>query len=302
MIFSEIYGLYFRTMEKLIEKAINGTLDDSAFYQLISDNAFSESVLFIDNEVKGEKWQIVDKNYRTPFQFTPKTPLADMEKRWLKTISQDAKFLLFVDEIPDWLGEIEPLFNLSDIIYPDKLCDGDDFESENYRQIFKTIRRAFKENLKLNIQYTSGKGYFHNAEFIPRKLEYSAKEDKFRLYTGNVFKNNIINIGRISKCDIAGGFDKASLLPLKMNTAEVEFEITDERNCLERALIHFSSQEKQTTKIGEQKYLVKMRYNTDDETEIVIRLLQFGQFVKVVSPPNMVNQMKNRIFNQKGCE
>ena len=49
------------------------------------------------------------------------------------------------------------------------------------------------------------------------------------------------------------------------------------------------------------KFLVTLRYNENDESEILIRLLQFGQFVKVVAPEYMVNLIKERIFNQKSC-
>ena len=90
-------------------------------------------------------------------------------------------------------------------------------------------------------------------------------------------------------------------MPLKIKKLEVRFELTNERNCLERALIHFSSFEKETVRLERKKFLVTLRYNENDESEILIRLLQFGQFVKVVAPEYMVNLIKERIFNQKSC-
>lgn len=96
-------------------------------------------------------------------------------------------------------------------------------------------------------------------------------------------------------------FRRESLLPLKIKKLEVRFEVTNERNCLERALIHFSSFEKETVRLERKKFLVTLRYNENDESEILIRLLQFGQFVKVVAPEYMVNLIKERIFNQKSC-
>jgi hypothetical protein len=68
---------------------------------------------------------------------------------------------------------------------------------------------------------------------------------------------------------------------------------------LDRALIHFSELEKETTRLDKNKYLVKMKYNTDSETEILIRLMQFGQFIKIISPQTMVTQIKRRLQNQK---
>ncbi len=301
MIFSEIYGLYFRTMEKLIAEASSGTLDRESFCRIVRETAFSESELFIESAIKSGEWKVIDESYNTPYEFSPRMPLTETEKRWIKTVSLDKKFKLFIDEVPSWLEKTEPLFSPDDILYPDRFSGGDDYESEDYRKIFKTILKALKEDRKLHIAYKSGKGYFHEGDFVPRRLEYSPKEDKFRLYTGNIFKNNILNLGRIVKCCPGDPFRRESLLPLKIKKLEVRFELTNERNCLERALIHFSSFEKETVRLERKKFLVTLRYNENDESEILIRLLQFGQFVKVVAPEYMVNLIKERIFNQKSC-
>jgi len=302
MIFSEIYGLYFRTVEKLIEKAIENKLNETSFYEIINDNAFSESILFIDNKIKNGNWKVIDGNYKTPFEFVPKMPLTVLELRFLKTITLDNRFALFCYNIPPWLNNIEPLFDIADVIFPDRFKDGDNYEDENYQNIFHTIITAFKNKKTLNIEFVSGKGYSQKGEFIPIKLEYSGKEDKFRLYTGNIFKNCIINIGRIKKCSIGENFSEESLIPLKPPKGEVEFIIVNERNCLERALIHFSSYEKETIRLDRKTFKVRMKYNLDDETEIIIRILQFGQFIKVIGPPYFVNQIKERITCQKSCE
>ena len=301
MIFSEIYGLYFRTVEKLIEKASVGALDREAFYKIVRETAFSESELFIEPAIKSGEWKVIDASYNTPYEFAPRMPLTETEKRWIKTVSLDKKFKLFIDGEPSWLKETEPLFSPEDVLYPDRFSDGDDYDSEEYRRNFKTILKALKEDRKLHISYRSGKGYFHEGDFVPRRLEYSSKEDKFRLYTGNIFKSNILNLGRIESCRLSEPFRRESLLPLKIKKSEVRFELTNERNCLERALIHFSSFEKETVRLDGKRFLVKLKYNENDESEVLIRLLQFGQFIKVVSPDYMVNLIKERIFNQKSC-
>lgn len=302
MIFSEIYGAYFRTVEKLIESAINSKLNDSLFYDIINKHAFSESVVFIDKAIKNGNWLVIDKKYKTPFDSVPKMSLTVLEKRWLKTITLDKKFRLFIDDYPDWLNGIEPLFNPDDIIYPDRFSCGDNYDDENYRNIFRTILKAFSEDRALFIKYYSGRDNYLSGIYIPRKIEYSGKEDKFRLYTGSIFKSKKINIGRIINCSLSEYFDKNALLPLRFNTQEIIFKITDERNCLERVLIHFSSYKKETVQLDKKTYLVKMRCNSDDGTEILIRLMQFGQFVKVISPDYLVKEIKNRLKNQKSCK
>jgi len=44
---------------------------------------------------------------------------------------------------------------------------------------------------------------------------------------------------------------------------------------------------------------VKLLYETEDETEMLIRILSFGPMIKVLSPQNLIEQIKNRIEKQE---
>ena len=79
----------------------------------------------------------------------------------------------------------------------------------------------------------------------------------------------------------------------------VEFELTDVRNALERVMMHFAHFEKQAEKMEENRYLVKITYDRDDETELLIRILSFGPMIKVVGPETFVELMKERLLKQK---
>ena len=76
-------------------------------------------------------------------------------------------------------------------------------------------------------------------------------------------------------------------------------ELTDERNALERAMVHFSHFEKETERLEENRYRVTLRYSREDETELVIRLLSFGPVLKVLSPQNMMDELRKRILRQR---
>lgn len=54
-------------------------------------------------------------------------------------------------------------------------------------------------------------------------------------------------------------------------------------------------------KVEEEKYRVTINYDKDDETEIVIRILSFGQMVKVVEPNSFIDLIKDRLLKQKSC-
>jgi len=75
-------------------------------------------------------------------------------------------------------------------------------------------------------------------------------------------------------------------------------ELLDERNALERAMLHFSHLERETERTGEDKYRITLRYDREDETEILIRILSFGPKLRVVAPDAFVNLIRERIKRQ----
>ena len=131
----------------------------------------------------------------------------------------------------------------------------------------------------------------------------SEKDDKFRLIgTGNKF-GSTINLGRIVSC-------KRYEKPFEVNQGKrnhsrprsVIFELVDERNALERVLLHFAHFEKTAERIDGDRYSVTINYDKEDETEIVIRILSFGPMVKVTAPTHFIDLIKQRLIAQKSCE
>ena len=70
---------------------------------------------------------------------------------------------------------------------------------------------------------------------------------------------------------------------------------------MERALLHFAHFEKEAERIDEKRYRVTVRYDKDDETELVIRVLSFGPMIKVTGPPHFENLIKERLMKQISC-
>ena len=138
---------------------------------------------------------------------------------------------------------------------------------------------------------------------MPEYLEYSEKDDKFRLIGSGNRYGNTINLGRIVSCKPYNKpFDVNHGRTYQSKLQTVEFELVDKRNALERVLLHFAHFEKEAVKIDEGKYLVKITYDKDDETELVIRILSFGPMIKVLSPQSFVDLIKQRLIDQKSCE
>ncbi len=297
MVFSEIYSAYYNAVAYLIEKAMSGELNEKNINDLIGNTAFSESFLYISNALKNEDWCVINKEYKTPMKHIPKMPLSELELSFLKSIISDKRFLLFAD-IPQGLEAIEPLYVQEDFYIFDNFKDGDNYEDETYKENFKIVLQALKENRKLHIEFTGGKGGFHRGEYIPRKLEFSAKDDRFRLICKGNYSVNTINLARISKCSLLDHFNEEKIKPLHRMKAQVEIEIKDKRNALERMMTTFANYQKETRKINDNTYILKLNYYKEDETELLIRILSFGPMVKVLAPQVFIEQIKERINKQ----
>ncbi len=297
-LFSEIYSVYWLTMAEIIKEAIEGRLDERLIHDIVKRNAFSESVLTILPALKSQDWKLIDKSFKTPIKQPPHFPVTELEKRWLKTISTDPRIKLFSPDLSG-LEDVKPLFSFGDIVYFDRYKDGDPFDDQKYINHFRTILFALKNNRRLHIKFLGGKGGNVSGKYIPYRLEYSQKDDKFRLITSGGRSSITINLARITKCELAGSFSPDAVIPPIRQTRELITELYDERNALERVMLHFSGFRKETERVGENTYRLKLWYDRDDETEILIRVLSFGPMLKVLSPDRFIKQIKLRINKQK---
>ena len=78
-------------------------------------------------------------------------------------------------------------------------------------------------------------------------------------------------------------------------------ELRDDRNALERAMLHFSDLQKETVRLEEGHYRIILTYRKEDETEILIRILAFGPMLKVTGPDCFVELIKERLRRQRSC-
>ena len=237
---------------------------------------------------------------KTAISNDPTRPLTLLERKWLKAISLDPRIKLF-DVDFSWLGDVEPLFTPDDYYIFDKYDDGDPFEDPEYIKNFRLILEAIKNRFPLRIGTENRRGSITHLSVIPEYLEYSEKDDKFRLMTSGTRHSVTVNLGRIVYCRrFNGNFPNQG--GRKRNTdRSVTLILTDKRNALERVLLHFSHFEKQAEKIDDEHYKLILKYDKDDETELVIRILSFGPMVKVIEPYNFVELIKKRLEMQKSC-
>ena len=298
MLFKEIYGAYFTAVGKIIEAAQSGKLTEKELYSIVRKNAFAESGLTIPQMLKNESWPILQKDLSTPLEHKPERPLTTLEKRWLKALLSDPRIKLF-DVSAEGLEDVEPLYLADTFVYFDRYGNGDPFDDLEYIEKFRAVLKSIREHRKIYIEFTGHRGTDQKRNCIVYRLEYSSKDDKFRLIASGDCYSVIINMARITKCELMGEYSEEEYRPKAAVKKEVIFELYDERNALERAMLHFSHLEKETEKLGEGKYKVKLLYEQEDETEILIRLLSFGPVIKVLSPQSLIDQIIKRIEKQE---
>lgn len=294
MIFHEIYGSYYRVTAAILREAVRGTLTGAQLNRLVRELGFGESLLTIPDGLRGEKWRLLHRDLTTPLQAEPSMPMTTLEKRWLKALLLDPRIRLF-DPDPTGLEDVEPLFTPDMIVYYDRYTDGDDFADPAYIRRFRTILDALRTQQDLFFR-TELRG--RNVEMVltPRYLEYSEKDDCFRLIASGRWRTRTLRLARIAHCAPVERTEERTF-PAPVNRS-VTFELTDSRNALERVLLHFSHLEKETKRLDEKHYRVTLQYDAQDETELVIRILSFGPLVRVTEPPEFLALVQERIERQ----
>lgn len=298
MLFSEIYGSYFNVIAAVLAEASEGCLTERRITELIQEKAFAESALSIPAALKQEAWPLLDQDMNTVIRHSPTMPLTTLQKRWLKALLQDPRIALFN---PDTTGldDVEPLYKPDTFVFFDQYADGDPYEDEKYVACFRTVLQSIREKRMLRIRFRGHTGIRHSLVCMPYRLEYSAKDDKFRLQSRGKRNMHTINLARVRSCELLEEYDADSMQLPQERMCELTLLLHDERNALERVLLHFSHFEKETLKLDNQLYQIKLRYDHDDETELLIRVLSFGPVLEVVSPTAFIDLIRERLNKQR---
>ncbi len=300
MLFSELYGSYYNTVAEILKYAVRGDLSEKKIKEIIADKAFAESGMTISKALKSGKWQLVTSDLRTPLKNEPRMPLTGLQKRWLKAISLDDRIKLFDIDFSE-LEDVEPLFTPDMLCYYDRYTDGDDFCDLGYIIRFRIIMDAVKKRQPLKLKIADRRGRITLAYLMPEYLEYSEKDDKFRLITSGCRFRQTVKLSSIAACEPYFGDKLRESHKAELQKVNVTFDLFDGRNTLERAMLHFAHFEKTVEKTGENYYTVRLTYDPNDETELLIRILSFGPFIKVTEPKTFVNIIKERLEKQKRC-
>ncbi len=312
-LFSEIYNCYYQIMRGILQNQTTYSLDDLRLF--VGKEGYEESLLHIIPKLTSGEWNLLEKNndiYISKLSEDFYVPLTNLQKSYIKAVLLDSKIQLFLDttEIKTLLSlfqNVTPLWYPEDIYYYDRYGDGDSYEDAAYREHFRTILSAISKHQYLNITYKSKQDNILHQQYFPCHIEYSIKNDKFRLFCVN--KNaqkpiDVLNLGRI--LDVKQLEHTEASLPnindyiqLSYCKEPVRLIIHTHRNALERAMLHFANYKKNTKKIDESTYECLIYYNHNMETELLIEVLSFGPMIEVVGSPRFLKKLKERLKMQK---
>ena len=240
-------------------------------------------------------------------------PLTDLQKSYLKAILMDDKIRLFLSDaeiadINEAFDGVEPLFVPEDFYYYDRFSDKDDYKNPDYRKHFQTITAAFQNHEYLDILYESRFNHRVHHSYLPCRLEYSIKNDRFRLLAVNSHslrnpRVETLNLSRIKEITPTNQTvrqlpDINKSLQRSYYREPVRIIIKNQRNALERAMLQFANYEKSTRRIDENTYECLIYYNKKAETELLIEVLSFGPMMKVVGNEDFLHLIKERLARQ----
>lgn len=304
-IFSEVYGTYYNIVAKILGQAVSGGLTLEELKRIVYKEGYEESALNVLPALEDESWMILTKELKTPLKHKPSMPLTMLQKKWLKALLLDERVRLFftVAELAEEekaLLEVEPLYRPEQFVFFDRFVDGDDYKNARYRENFQQIMQAIKQHVAIDASYRTNKdNVIVWTNLVPMTLEYSAKDDKFRLQGMAGVKHVTLNLGKIITVELGEPLEKEP--PQHAVPQEkLVLELVDERHTMMRALMHFSDLAKETEKLDDTHYLLTVFYDKSDETEMVYRVLSFGPTMKVKEPEGFVELVKERLTEQMG--
>lgn len=297
-LFSEVNSLYYQLMTNVLQVE---TLKQQQ--QLLDQNGFKETPFEMLDYLKDDEdsWHLL-KNHRSILKNPPQPlPLTKLEKAWLAAIQQESKFSCLGESFD--LEESEPLFDWQDYQYFDQFVSEDRFDEDygtTLQQLLMSIQK--KELLTLTYQ-TVKKGLPAVHLFLALKLEYSAKNNKFRVIgkrkVGNSWKQVTFNCCDIQKVEIANESFPVDVMRVNSPLCQIVCELKDQRGALERATFHFSNYRKLLECVDDQLYRITLFYEKKDETELLINVLSFGARLKVIEPTSFVELIKQRLILQR---
>lgn len=325
-LFSQMYSCYYQVVRHILSQASGNFLTKQQMKEIADTYSYQESALSIIPSLIQGDWPFLEKipaspaassdRYRSRLTFSGRdfpTPLTALQKAWLKSLLGDPRIRLFLTDcqlalLENVLEDVPALFRVEDFHCFDQYRDRDPFTSIQYRAHFATLLEGIEKRELLTISCLTGRQRILTATWLPCRLEYCEKEGKFRLFCIARRKNgsprmDVLNVGRILKIEKTGQISSEEFsidvfLDKSLCPDPLVLELTNQRNALERAMLHFSCYQKKVERLDSGRYRCFIYYDKRWETELLIQVLSFGPMVRVLGPESFLCQVTERVRKQ----
>ncbi|MBC6316337.1 WYL domain-containing protein [Listeria grandensis] len=306
-IFNEMYGTYYRVVLEILSQKRGLTKQDCA--EIVRELGFDESGLHLLPQLT-ENWHLlVERSDEAVYDSILKRNWLPVQgsllKRWLKTVLRDPRMGLFLTD--DVLAELERelvdydvLFDVDTIWCFDGFLGGDMYLEPGYRTRFGVVLDALYGKRELELVYQVQEGRVLTGTFLPVRLEFSQKNDKFRLLCFRKADLMPFTLNMAKLAEVRMGAQIEGELPEhKAEMVIVKCHVVDHRNAVDRAMIHFADYKKKAFRTARANvFEIEIYCPRGDLTELVIQLLSFGPMVQVLEPVSVVAEMKRRLARQ----
>lgn len=304
-IFDEIYSRNYMAVNQILNRiAEKGELSGAELGKLLSgDVTISRKQLTDEIRLLYRDPQTNTFNAFDQLPAAVKRPLTTLELSWLKSVCEDKRAALFLDEnklqaLRDRLADVEPLYRQKDFYCFDEEHSSDDFEDKGYQKLFQTLLSIADNGGSCTVSY--GGALYALSDL---RLVYSLLGNSFELHgadkTGKLRIIPLSGVTEVSKKTTGSALRAAA-------SKEITVEIMDSvnpnltRNALERFLISCSNMPK-TCSYDERRMCCTITLTCDEYAypSLLDLIISFGSTVCVISPEETRKEIKKRLLRQK---
>lgn len=316
--FNEIYGAYYDMMHRILDRAAGAPVTASAIADIVSAYGFAESSLHFTPDAlaqDGTGYNLLSQTpdgYASVLKAAPTECLTLNQRRLVKALLRDKRIRLFLDDpemtaLDEALKEVAPLYGMDDIVMTETAADSDDYADAAYRERFRVVLNAIRQQQALIVVYNSSRGERKTVRIAPYKLEYAVRDDKFRLCGVSLYKDrpskyiklNVMRMLHVKPVGPTPRIDSEAFIERKMLKEPITVEVSDFRNGFERIFIGLSNY-RRTSSLDEETGKCTMQiYCTDDDVqELLIVMLSYGPAIRVIGPPEFREKYVERVRRQ----
>lgn len=311
-LFNDYKNRYYRCIQNIINGIYNGEKYSKKDIRAILQSTYLEDeIVLVDNLVDGGFFNYEDDVADLMVGCDVPIRLNNLELAYLKMFVEDECFNGVLDDeilqkLKNKLEDVESLdynkFWKRENI--DKF--GDNMNDDEFRDKIVTLEKAILENKYIKYTSKDKKGEIYKDKIAyPYKIEYSIKNNRYRLvvfYDNRAIK---ININGIIKLEIlqektATVEEKAqieSFINAKKNISDpIVLKIEDNKNTLDRCFNLFSAYDKKYYYDEDENLILNIYYHDFDESEIIRDILSLGKSVVVLSPESIRKEVINKIL------